>query len=113
MTKPPRNPPKAPLERLPSWQKGLLQEHFKGLPGLFVLQLLDKASAAESSEKGKHSADKRHEAKNKIKAQARAYYVENRSSYNSNKAAASDLVTIFGIFSFRTYENLISKWSSE
>jgi hypothetical protein len=113
MTKRSGNPPKDPLERLPGWHKGLLDEHFKGLPGAYLLELLDQTSAAERSERGKLSADARHEARNKIKAQARAYYVKNRSKYNSNKAAAADLSTLFGNFKFRTYENLISKWSSE
>jgi len=67
MGKPITNPPKDPLERLPGWHKEVLDEHFKGLPGLYVRRLLDEASAAERSAQGKHSAVKRHEARNKIK----------------------------------------------
>lgn len=113
MGKRPVNPPKAPLERLPSWQKQLLDQYFKGLNGLFVRQLVDETNAAERSEKAKHSADTRHEQPNRVKQQAHAHYVKNRENYNSNKDAAADLVTHFGEFKFRTYENWISKWSSE
>jgi hypothetical protein len=113
MTKPPRNPPKAPLERLPSWKKQLLQEHFTGLSGLFVHQLLSEASAAERSEKGKQGATALHKDRNKVKAQARAYYRHTCNNYISNKDAAGDLYARYGMFKFRTYENWISKWSSE
>ena len=113
MGKPVTNPPKDPLDRLPGWHRELLDEHFKGLPGLYVRRLLDEASAAERSAQGKHSADKRHEARNNIKALAYAHYLKNRASYKGNKDAAGDLVAQFGEFEFRTYENLVSKWSSE
>lgn len=113
MGKRPRNPPKDPLTRLPSWHENILDEHFKGLPGLYVRQLLEKSSAAERSEKGKQTADLRHEARNKVKQAARAFYLENRSNYGSNKYAAGDLLIRFGEFSFRTYENWVSKWSAE
>lgn len=113
MGKRPRNPPKDTLKRLPRWNEELLDEHFKGLPGLYVRQLLDKASAAERSEHGKLNAEARHEEGNKVKTLARAHYEENRSSYKSNKDAAGDLVIRFGEFAFRTYENWVSQWSSE
>jgi hypothetical protein len=113
MGKPITNPPKDPLERLPGWHKEVLDEHFKGLPGLYVRRLLDEASAAERSAQGKHSAVKRHEARNKIKELAHAHYLRHRGSYKSNKDAAGGLVAQFGEFKFRTYENWVSKWSSE
>jgi hypothetical protein len=113
MGKRPVNPPKDPLKRLPRWQEQLLNQHFKGLSGLFVRQLVDKSIAAERSERAKHSADTRHERGKRVKQQAHAHYVKNRRNYNSNKAAAADLVTRFGEFEFRTYENWVSQWSSE
>ena len=113
MGKRPTNPPKDPLKRLPSWHEDMVNEHYRGLSGLYVRQLLDKASAAERSEKGKQTADLRHKARNKVKQAARAFYLQNRGNYRSNKDAAGDLSTRFGEFAFRTYENWVSKWSAE
>lgn len=107
------NPPKDTLKRLPGWHEEVLDEHFKGLPGLYVRRLLDEASVAERSEQGKHSAIRRHEARNKIKELAHDHYLRHRGGYKSNKDAAGDLVEQFGEFKFRTYENWVSKWSSE
>ena len=109
MGKRPSKPPKDPLKRLPSWHESMLDEHFKGLPGLYVRQLLEKSSAAERSEKGKQTADLRHKPRNKVKQAACVFYLKNRGNYGSNKDAAGDLLMIFGDFSFRTYENWVSK----
>lgn len=113
MGKRPSKSPKDPLKRLPSWHESMLDEHFKGLPGLYVRQLLEKSSAAERSEKGKQTADLRHKPRNKVKQAARAFYLENRGNFGSNKDAAGALVTAFGEFTYRTYENWVSKWSKE
>ena len=113
MGKRPSDPPKDTLKRLPGWHEKLLDEHFKGLPGLYVRQLLDQASTAERSEQGKLGAEQRHEARNKVKESARAYYLENRNNYRSNKDAARHLEARFGRLAFGTYANLVSKWSRE
>jgi hypothetical protein len=113
MSKAPIIPPQDPLKRLPDWYESLLEQHFKGLTGLFVRQLLYKSSVAERSEKAKSNAAKRHAGRNKIKESARSYYLSNRDNYDGNKAAAADLSIRFGEFEFRTYENWVSKWSSE
>lgn len=109
MGKRPVKPPEDPLKQGPGWQKQLLDEYHKGLPGL----LRDKVNEVERSERAKHSADTRHGEAKRVRKQAYAHYVKNRKNYNSNKAAAADLVTLFGVFKFRTYENWVSKWSSE
>lgn len=107
------DPPTGTVGRIPGWHKALLEEHVTGLPGLLVRHALDATSAAERSDQGKRGAAKRHEARNKIKELAHDHYLRHRGSYKSNKDAAGDLVEQFGEFKFRTYENLVSKWSSE
>ena len=113
MGKRPVNPPKDTLQRLPGWHEDLVDEHFKGLPGLYVRRLMDLASGTERSEQGKLNAAARHDQRNKIKEMAHAHYIHRRDQYRSNKDAAGDLKTVFGEFAFRTYENWVSKWSSE
>jgi hypothetical protein len=113
MGKRPTNSPKDTLKQLPGWHENLLDEHFKGLPGLYVRRLMDLASAAELSQRGKLKAVIRHKLRNEIKELARVHYLQHRSQYRSNKDAAGDLQIVFGEFAFRTYENWVSTWSSE
>jgi hypothetical protein len=113
MGKRPTNPPKDPLKRLPSWHEDMLNEHYKGLYGLYVRQLLDKASAAERSESAKNSVNERHKKTNEVKSHARDFYLANRDGYKSNKEAAGDLYNRFKSAEFRTYVNWVSRWSSE
>ncbi len=110
--KPPSNLPRDTLNLLPDWHQVLVDRHFKGLNGLYVRHLMDAASAAERSAQGKRNAQKRHKDRNKIKAAAKAYYLENRSKYTSSIQAAADLSTQFGEFAVGTYENWVSKWSA-
>ena len=107
------DPPTGTVDRIPGWQKALLDEHVVGLPGLLVRHALDAASAAERTQQGKRSAASRHEKNNKIKELARSHYLANRGNYTHNQDAAGDLEMRFGGFKLRTYENLVSKWSKE
>ena len=113
MGKRPTNPPKDPLKRLPSWHEDMVNEHYRGLSGLYVRQLLDKASAAERSESAKNSVNERHKKTNEVKSRARDFYLANRDGYKSNKEAAGDLYNRFKSAEFRTYVNWVSRWSSE
>jgi hypothetical protein len=107
------DPPTGTVNRIPGWQKALLDEHVTGLPGLLVRHALDAASAAERSEQGKRNAVGRHEENNKIKEIAREYYLSNRQSYKSQKEAARDLANQFDKIAFGTFKNWVSKWSKE
>ncbi len=113
MVKRSSNPPKDTVKLLPPWHEDILDEHFKGLPGLYVRQLLDKASAADRSVSATKRVSERHKKRNEVKSLARDYYLANRDRYRSNKEAARDLYNQFKSAEFRTYVNWVSKWSSE
>ena len=102
-----------PLDRLPARHGELLDQHFAGLPGLYVRSLLDQASNAQKSDFARNSAHARHKDGNKVKAKAKRHYLKNWQRYPSNKAAACDLHTLFGKATIRTYENWVSRWRSE
>lgn len=106
-------PPKPPLERLPVWHERILDSYFKGLPGLYFRVLLDKAAAAERSEHATDSARRKHEKDNALKEKAREHYLSNKAKYRNNMDAAGELCETFPKFAFRTYLNLVSKWSKE
>ena len=105
-----QKPRKSAKEQLPSWKQRLLHEHYKGLDGLFVEDLIETALRGARHESAVESVTKRHDPNNAVLSAAKAHYLANKTKYRANKEAAGELEAKFPPLKFGTYLNHISRW---
>lgn len=69
-----------------------------------------KAATERVKEMGQSGANAKHETNNQVKANAIAYYLQNRDQYSTKKAAAVDLERRFPPLSWTTYLGVLKKY---